>query len=138
MQEQNFMKLWTYHPITFRPDDPNVEIDPSKGMCWSMKSLRYREVLPRLHQLLGTDQFLWCWTTKDDFTRTSKEITIMVEWELDVPLSEIWAFYSVPIWDDIVSGKSEAWETLVVPKEGAVANKDLAAWIRFPLMECLI
>ncbi len=135
--EPMFMKLWTYHPITFRPNDPNGKIDPRKGMCWGNSSLRYRQALPRLHELLGTDQFLWCWTTRG--SRSSKEVCLLLhEWKLEVPLSEILAFCNIPIWDEIVDGKGEAWDRLFVEKTTAVAEDNLAAWVRFPLRECLI
>ncbi len=133
------MKLWTYHPSTFRLDDPEARIDPTKGLYWNDTTTRYRDVLPRLQVLLGTDQFLWCCTTKGCFIRPSKEIDL-VEWELDVPPSEILAFYSVPVWEDIVHGRSEAWDNLVI-KNVQAANKDVDAFVRFPLkagtLKCL-
>jgi hypothetical protein len=127
------MKLWTYHPITFRPDDPNGTIDHTRGMYWGKQ--RYRETLLRLRELLGTDQFLWCWTTRG--SRSSMEI-LLHEWELDVPLCEILAFYSVPIWEDIFNDRGEAWDCLLVENAEAVADENLAAWVRFPLRECSI
>ena len=90
-----------------------------------------------MHKLLGTDQFLWCWTTRG--SRSFKEFCLLLlEWELDVPLSEILAFHSVPIWDEIVGGKSEAWDRLSIEKATAVAEENLAAWVRFPLRDCSI
>lgn len=127
------MNLWTYHPITFRPDNPNGTIDHTRGMCRGKE--RYPEVLRRLQDLLGTDQFLWCWTTRG--SRSSHGI-LFYEWELDVPLSEILAFYSVPVWEDIFNGRAEEWERLLVENTRAVADENVAAWVRFPLRECSI
>lgn len=128
------MKLWTYHPSTFRLDDPNTKIDPTRGMYWKDDSLQYRKVLPRLQQLLGTDQFLWCCTTPGRFMRPTEEFDL-AEWELAVPTSEILAFHRVPIWEDIVYGRGSAWDTLVFVGLGdeEAANTDVGAWIRFPL-----
>ena len=44
----------------------------------------------------------------------------------------------LPIWDEIVDGKGEVWDRLFVEKATAVADEKLAAWVRFPLRECLI
>ena len=66
------MKLWTYHPLTFRLNDPNGKIDPTKGMCWGNSSLRYGQALPRLHELLGTDQFLCLLLRLRHFTRAHR------------------------------------------------------------------
>ncbi len=128
------MNLWTYHPSTFRLDNPDAKIDSTQGVYWNEDSLQYRKVLPRLQQLLGTDQFLWCCTTPGCFVRTTEEIDL-VEWELVVPNSEIVAFYSVPVWEDIIYGRSSAWDDLVLEglTEQRAATKDVGAWIRFPL-----
>jgi hypothetical protein len=124
------MKLWTYHSILFRLDDPDARIDPTQGPCWHLP--RYREALPRLHKLLRTDQFLWCWTTRG--IRASKGFPL-VEWELDVPLSGVLGFHSIPVWNDIIEGKGEAWERLIVESAGANADATVGAWVRFPLKE---
>ncbi len=129
------MKLWTYHPSTFTVDDPNGKIDSKRGTYWNDESLQYRTALPQLQQLLGTDQFLWCCTTTGCFVRTTEEIDL-VEWELDVPTSEILAFYRVSVWEDIVHGRSAVWANLFIDNlsEVEAANRDVGVWIRFPLI----
>lgn len=128
------MKLWTYHPSNFRLDDPNVKIDPTKGMYWNDESLQYQKVLPKLQQLLGTDQFLWCCTIPDCFDRMTEDDDL-VEWELVVPIAEILSFHSVPVWEDIVHGRGCAWDSLVIGDltEQEAGKKEVGAWLRFPL-----
>jgi hypothetical protein len=63
----------------------------------------------------------------------SEEIDL-VEWELVVPPSEILAFHSVPVWEDIVHGRGEQWQSLLVERtsDEMAARKDVDAWVRFP------
>lgn len=129
------MKLWTHHPSNFRIDDVTARIDATKGVYWKNNTLKYREALRRLQERLGTDQFLWCCTVRGLFVRTAEDIDL-VEWELDVPLSEVLGFYSSPAWEEVIQGQEEAWDRLFLDrlsKEAGTASKEVDAWVRFPL-----
>lgn len=128
------MKLWTHHPSDFQLDTA-AEIDHTRGQYWNlnMRDFRYREVLLRLHQHIGTDQFLWCCTVRGGFMRTTEEID-WVEWELDIPESEVLKFYRVPIWEDIVWSRSDDWDQLFVDKaEADIPNQNVGALVKFPV-----
>jgi hypothetical protein len=130
----NIVKLWTYHPSDFRLDDPAVNIDPSKGTYWSLETIRYREPLAKLQQLLKTDQFLWCCTTRDCFVRVSEEIDL-TEWELTIPFCDVLGFYSVQAWEGIIQGQDNEWQNLLIENisEEAAASEGVGAWVRFPV-----
>jgi hypothetical protein len=124
------VKLWTHHPSAFRLDDLEARIDSTRGKYWKNKNLGYRDVLPKLHKRLGTDQFLWCCTAKGCFIRLSEGVDL-IEWELAVPTSEILAFYSVPAWEDIIRGQCQAWDGLFIESVQA-GSEGVGAWVRFP------
>lgn len=130
------MILWTHHPSSFRLDDPNLQIDHTKGKFWNSEQLgfRYREALPKLQLLVKTDQFLWCCTTRGCFVRTTEEIDL-VEWELDVPASQVLRFHDVQVWEDIVWSRGDDWDSLLI--DGAIADvaadKGIGALVRVPV-----
>ena len=110
------MRLWTYHPSDYRLDAPNLSVDYTKGMYWrsSMRDFAYREVLPQLQRIVGTTQFLWCLTKRDEHPRTTEDID-SEEWELDVPLAHISHFLRVDLWENLVWSRGVAWDGLLVP-----------------------
>lgn len=111
------MKRWTYHPIDFRLDDPNEALDPSRGKYWNYfePNFRawYRHVLLELQERLGTNQLLWCFTTPaNDFKKFNACDADRVEWRIEISLSSVLAFYSSPVWENILRGRSNQWESL--------------------------
>lgn len=129
------VKLWSHHPSDFRLETAS-NVDYKKGKYWNSNdpNLRYREVLPLLHGRVGTDQFLWCCAVRGEFQRTAEEIDL-VEWELNVPRSAVLAFYRASIWEDIVWGRSDAWDELFTgtETEANVVSTKIGALVRFPL-----
>jgi hypothetical protein len=127
------VRLWTYHPSVLRVDATDLRVDPTQGSCWHKDGpyFRYREMLPKLQELVRTSQFLWCFTVPEQFTRTSENHDV-VEWELNVPVPQILRFLRVPVWEAILSGESDAWEDLFVtsnPEQGV----DIQALVCVPL-----
>jgi hypothetical protein len=66
--------------------------------------------------------------------RTTADIDL-VEWELTIPFCEILGFYNGPTWEGIIRGRNNEWQNLLIENisEAAVANKDVGAWVRFPV-----
>lgn len=62
-----------------------------------------------------------------------------VEWEIELPLSEV-ILYSVPVWEDIVWSRADNWDSLLLNglSESEAANKSVGALVRLPLPDgCL-
>lgn len=136
------MKLWTFHPSNFRLDDPTPSIIHELGKYWgSQTTPRYAAVLQRLHQLLGNDQILWCYTLKDNHWHFDGVDEI--EWELNVPFSQIEALYDVQLWENILYGRNEDWDNLILDRLTAesAANECVGALVKWPLppeyVQCL-
>lgn len=107
------MRLWTCHTPEFSltegrvnyklspyyrdPDVPNFDI-----------------AMPRLWEILGTDQLVWCCVKRDQHSQTS---TPRVKWEVEVPECGILRFVDDHVWNRIL-GKDcpplsarRAWQT---------------------------
>jgi hypothetical protein len=127
------VQLWTHHPSGFQIDAPDLVIDPTKGQYWRCQGpdFRYRDVLPKLHQFVGTSQFLWCCTVRGQFIRPTED-TDLIEWELNVPQPQILRFYRASVWEGIVRGKSADWNSLVIAGNPP-AGVDTHALVRIPL-----
>jgi hypothetical protein len=127
------MQLWTHHPSTFRLDLPDLKLDPKRGSYWRIKdeSFRYRELAPRLWEMIGTDQFVWCCTIRDWFMNS--EDADLVEWEINSPPSRVLAFVRSPVWEALVWSKSDSWDGLFLdpPTEG---REDVHALVTVPLV----
>lgn len=128
--------LWTYHPSSFRLDDAGGRIDSSRGRYWNYHSpdrrVRYRLVLRRLQALIETDQFLWCCTTRGKYFRMTTAEDL-VEWELDVPHSQVLRFYREAIWAGIIEGRDD-WSELFVAEQPCRHERDeIGALVRFPM-----
>ena len=134
--DKETMKLWIYHPACFRVDDPNLQLDHTKGRYWNSPDLnlrkRYREILPKLHDLLGTRQCLWCCTVRGLFVRMTEDDDL-VEWELRVPFSQVLAFYSIPLWEDLIYTRTDTWDGLILEQlgEAEAEHKDIGALVQF-------
>lgn len=134
------MGLWTYHPSDFKVDDPNLKIDPSKGQYSNEGDPkfvdRYREILlPKLQQLVRTKQFLWCYTVPGQGIRASEDIDV-VEWELDVPATQVLRRYDEKVWHEIYLGNDGDWDSLgLFVSEAEPMGKDIGALVRVPLKE---
>lgn len=128
------MRLWTHHPEAFQLNDADLRIDPTMGKYWQYQAtnFRYREVLPILIKLIGTDQFIWCCTVRGQFKRTTSKKDL-VEWELDVPAPQILAFYRASVWDGIVWNRSPDWDGLFVDISQGVADTEIHALVRIPI-----
>jgi hypothetical protein len=87
--------LWSFHAPDFSLFDGQVKPDLSGYRDDSQIMAAYAELKSRL----GTDQIIWCYTRKDDFRETSRQ---MVEWALRVPLQNIVAFYDSVVWARII------------------------------------
>ena len=135
------MQLWTYHPSDFRVDDPDLVVDYTKGKYAEPSSqvngFRYREVATKLHKRVGTTQILWCFVERGRYVRVTEDVDKdVMEWELNVPLTQILAFYRVSVWEDIIWSRNDEWEHLVIAVEiepPASRLSDLGALVRVPL-----
>ncbi len=135
------MQLWTYHPSDFRINDPNLEVDYKKGKyshpdIQVANGFRYCKVIPKLHEMVGTTQFLWCFTQQDQFARTYEDDDSL-EWELNVPLTQILTFYREKVWEGIIISQNDDWDRLLIAvgetePAGSELN-DLGALVRVPL-----
>jgi len=123
------MQLWTHHPTGFQVDYADIVIDPTKGRYWRDETpgLRYRDVLPKLQKLVGTAQFLWCFTIRE-----LPENTDLVEWELNVPESQILRFLQSWVWEEIVWTNRADWHNLFVDGR-PTAGKGIHALVSVPL-----
>lgn len=126
------MQLWTYHPAGFAVDNLPLPIDPAKGRHWNEPSLMYKAAVQALFQKIGTDQFLWCCSVRDAFPPISYA-TDPIEWELNVPEVQILAFISEPVWDDILKGRRDDWEGVIVTDRPIEPKGQLSALVRVPL-----
>ena len=137
------MQLWTHHPSDFPVNDPDLVVDYTKGMyaqpsMEGSNGFRYRNVLPKLHTLVGTTQFLWCCTERGRYERVTEDVDKdLLEWEINVPLTQILRFHLVSVWEDIVWGRSDDWQDLLIEvgETEPAANdlSDLGALVRVPL-----
>jgi hypothetical protein len=134
------MQLWTHHPSSFRVDNPQLEVDYTKGQYAQPDrageiAFQYRKVMPRLHQIVGTTQFLWCCTKRGRYPKAMEEDS--TEWELNVPLTQVLSFYRVGVWEDILYNRSDDWTHLLIAvgETEPAANDldDLGGLIRVPL-----
>jgi hypothetical protein len=105
------VRLWTYQPSDFRPDAK--KIDPTRGRYWrdEARGFRYRKILTKLQKLVGTDQFLWCYTVRPPNPRVIEDVDV-IEWELDVPLSHVLRFIHSHVWEGIFRSQRDDWENL--------------------------
>jgi hypothetical protein len=137
------MQLWTYHPSDFPVNDPCLVVDYTKGVYWhpdmqGNNGFRYREVLPKLHARVGTDQFLWCFLKRGGYERVTENVDQdLMEWELNVPLTQILRFYRESVWHDIVHSRSNEWGKLLTEvgqtERTGTDRTDLGALVRVPL-----
>ncbi len=137
------MQLWTHHPSVFRVNDPDLVVDYRKGEyakknTHDNEGFRYCNVLPKLHKLLETTQFLWCCKGRGCYPRVSEDLDKdLSEWELNVPLTQIVTCYSVSVWEDIVWSRSDDWKHLLIPvseiEPAANDPSDFGALVRVPL-----
>jgi len=129
------MRLWTYQPRGFRIDDPQLIVDPKQGSYWTDECwirARYRQMLPKLIKMVGTDQFLWCCTAY--YTWFSIPGRPVVEWELNVPRSQILAFIREPVWDAILKGDDRDLASAVVVERPVQPDANVSALVRVPLL----
>jgi len=129
------MQLWTHHPSRFQIDAVDLVVDPTQGEHWHMeaRNFRYRDVLRALCGRLGTSQFLWCCTRRGQFRRLIAECDL-VEWELNVPESQILAFIRGRVWEDIVWSRSDDWGELIIEERPELADPYINALVRVPLL----
>src|SRR5713101_762581 len=128
------MQFWTHHPTGFQVDAVGLVIDSTKGQYWhcTRPRFRYCEVLPKLHKVVGTDQFLWCNTIRGQYKRWTEGMDL-AEWELNVPESQVIAFIRQSVWEDIVWSKNDDWEKIIIEgKPGADA--DLLGLVLVPVL----
>jgi hypothetical protein len=129
------MQLWTHHPSGFRLDRLPLPLDPRRRQYWNDSpgpNFCYRTVAPLLWDLLKTDQFLWCCTIRGQFKRPSEDIDL-VEWELNVPPQIIIAHVRVPVWEDLIWGRIESWDGLILKDTPNEGRADINALVAVPL-----
>ena len=128
------MQLWTHHPEAFKVDADDLRIDHTCGTFWNLEcpGFRYRAILPKLFDLVGSNQFLWCCTRRGKFARTS-EAHDLVEWELHVPESAMIAVFRVSVWEDLIWSLSDDWSNLILTERPTVAADDINALVSVPL-----
>ena len=136
------MRLWTHHSSSFKLDDPDIRVDSTRGSHWRKKrgaNFRYKQVLPMLQALVGSDQLLWCYTKRGQNLPTS-EPSDSVEWEINLPLVDM-RLFSVPVWEDLVWSKGDDWDSLLLKNLGekeAADDKNINALVCLPLPpDCL-
>ena len=55
---------------------------------------------PKLWELVGTNQLLWCGTLRGVFSRGA-EVTGLLEWKIAAPPARVIAFVRTRAWDDL-------------------------------------
>jgi hypothetical protein len=125
------IRLWTYHEPAFPLTDPNLEIDPTKGTNWA--DLRYRRVLHRFQQLVGTEQFLWCHTKDGLGVRFHADNDPVLKWVLEVPITHVLQFYRESQWLDIYESRTDVWEGLILGNDPSVTGDDIGACVKVPI-----
>ena len=121
------MKVWTHHPSTFPLTASNLIVDATKSIYY--QSREYRDAIQNLHRhLQGETQFLWCLTSRKTFVRHSESVDL-IEWELDVPTSQVLTLYREDIWDEIYRGKSQDWPSLFTN----TVTENVGALVRVPI-----
>lgn len=88
------VRLWSYHAPNFSLTSGRVNWSLSKHYN-TIKSAP--SAYAELAKNLGTDQIIWCCTTKDEHASSSN-----AEWELDVPREKIIAVVDEQIWNRIL------------------------------------
>lgn len=121
------MKVWTHHPGTFPLTAPNLIVDASRSIYY--RSLQYRSAIHELHRRLqGETQFLWCLTSRNTFQRHCESIDL-IEWELDVPNTQILTLYREDAWENIYHGRSSDWDALFTE----TVAENVGALVRVPI-----
>jgi hypothetical protein len=108
------VKLFTHHPRKFKVDDPKLVINPTQGDFWKNYPA-YRQALPKLQEIVGTTQFLWCEIVRS-FVRVSEAHDI-VRWEIEIPFNDVLAFI-----DDACGWKSLFTDTPGVDWSRVIAS----------------
>lgn len=131
------MKLWTHHPSDFDLANPQLQVDPSKGQYQKSagKGFRYSTVLPLLHAKIGSSQLLWCCTDRGRYLPCA-EPSDLVEWEINLPLSQV-QLIDRDVWEDIIWSRGDCWDVLFVSglSEDEAMNRRINALIQLPLPE---
>ncbi|MFK8115680.1 MAG: hypothetical protein AB8B91_26025 [Rubripirellula sp.] len=121
------IRVWTHHPSTFPITSPNLVVDATRSVYY--RSQEYRDAIHELHHhLKGETQFLWCLTARKTFERHSESIDL-IEWELDVPASQILTFYREDVWEPIYHGRSHHWADLLTD----LPAENVGALVRVPI-----
>jgi hypothetical protein len=136
------LKLWTYHPQAFQLNDPLQRVDSTKGKFWNSLDPcfreRYRRVLPRMQAIVGTDQFLWCCTSRKNGFEEHNHVELnLLAWEIEIRVADTLLLFRSPVWEDIVHGRTEDWDRLVISviNESQVLAGDVGGLVRFPPIE---
>jgi hypothetical protein len=129
------MPYWTAHPTGLMIDAPDFEPDPTKGHYWKMEDegFRYRECLPKLWDIIGTRNFVWCFLELGRNERLTETDEPYDEWELNVPRSEVLAFVRGTLWHDIIWSRSDEWDTLLIYDELPPREENIQALVSVPL-----
>ncbi|HYH66001.1 MAG TPA: hypothetical protein VD866_14990 [Urbifossiella sp.] len=128
------MQLWTHHSGSFRPDRLDLRVEPEKGFNWLYQApgFRYREVAPKLWDLVGTNQLLWCCTLRGVFSRGEEDVGL-VEWEIAAPPARVLAFIRTGVWDDLVMSRGDRWDELFVRDAPRQGDPGIRALVAVPL-----
>lgn len=91
------MRLWTWQGRGHLLTDGIV--DHSKGRYWDTEK-GIQEAYAKLSQRIGTDQWVWCFTRREDYINAGGQSE--VEWELEVPCDRVLAFVDDLVWNKIL------------------------------------
>ena len=127
-------QFWTYHPDAFRVDNPTLKLDHTQGTYWDVKyggMPTYRQARPKLVQLLGVNDFLWCCPIRGLLERYTLAHDL-VEWEINVPASQIVSWLDNLQWEKFVRDPSMATTGLLI-SQPTTPSKDHVAFVAIPL-----
>lgn len=94
------MKLWTWHESDFSLLDGQVDYERSE---YAQEDQGLRTAYRELASHLGTSQFIWCYTIRDE--RVVLDHHTKVEWTLEVPSDEVLCFVEGIVWNRILEIK---------------------------------
>ncbi|MEE8169500.1 MAG: hypothetical protein V3T70_03040 [Phycisphaerae bacterium] len=111
------MRLWTWQG--FGHSLISGRVIHNQSQCWNIPG--YARATELLYQSLGRDQLIWCYSQREEHCifsiRTGKEL----EWELEVPSSEMVAIYRSAVWTRIIYStlpQDEDWTQLLTDRIG--------------------
>lgn len=97
------MKLWSWQERSFDPTRDRVDLTRSRHFN-NKKIQHIQEGYAILRELIGSDQILWCYSSRNGYLLRRKKKTDLVEWELEIAQSDILAFVDEVRWERLIQG----------------------------------